>query len=111
MPQFIKITDHGAAQIQLKPKQRAVGYQSMVYACLPMDQMLNAEGQPRTAGPAKSKETVFYRFNRANAGFILDVVRAFAMASQQHNEDMSQILKRVLANSPAQTNRHPQDSD
>jgi hypothetical protein len=102
VPQFTKVTAHGSVQIQLKPKQRAVGYQAMVYVCLPMDQVLNADGEPRKTGPARSKETVFYRFDRDNAGFLLDIVRAFAMASKQHNEDIGNILQRILetANTP-----------
>jgi hypothetical protein len=96
VPQFIRLTDHGAVQIQLKPKQRAVGYQAMIYVCLPMDQVLTADGAVRKSGPAKSKETVYYRFDRENAGFLLDIVRAFAMASKQHNEDISQILRLVV---------------
>ena len=96
VPQFTKVTAHGSVQIQLKPKQRAVGYQAMVYVCLPMDQVLNAGGEPRKAGSAKSKETVFYRFDQANADLLLDVVRAFGMASEQHNEDMHHILEAIL---------------
>ncbi|MEY4384725.1 MAG: hypothetical protein RLY20_8 [Verrucomicrobiota bacterium] len=96
VPQFIKLTDHGAVQIQLKQKQRAVGYQAMVYVCLPMDQVLNGAAEPRKAAAAKSKETVFYRFDRENSGFLLDIVRAFAMASKQHNEDIGNILNKIL---------------
>ena len=96
VPQFIKITDHGSVQIQLKQKQRAVGYQAMIYVCLPLDQVLIANGEPRKTAAAKSKETVFYRFDRENAGFLLDIVRAFAMASKQHNEDIGNILGRIL---------------
>ena len=99
VPQFIKITDHGSVQIQLKQKQRAVGYQAMIYVCLPIDQVLNAEGEPRKTAAAKSKETVFYRFDRDNAGSLLDVVRAFAMASKQHNEDIGNILTKILETS------------
>ena len=96
VPQFIRMTDHGAVQIILKPKQRAVGYQAMVYVCLPMEQVLNAAGEPRKTAAAKSKETVFYRFDQENAAFILDVVRAFAMASKQHNEDIGNILRKIV---------------
>ena len=106
VPQFIKITDHGSVQIQLKQKQRAVGYQAMIYVCLPMDQALNANGEPRKTAAAKSKETVFYRFDRENAGFLLDIVRAFAMASKQHNEDIGQILKLVLASGTQGDQQH-----
>ena len=102
VPQFIKITDHGSVQIQLKQKQRAVGYQAMIYVCLPMDQVLNSSGEPRKSATAKSKETVFYRFDRENGGFLLDITRAFAMASKQHNEDIGNILRKILetANTP-----------
>ena len=95
-PQFLRETEHGWIQIQLKPRQRAVGNQAMVYVCLPMTRVLSADGKPRTPGPAKTKETVFYDFTRANAGFLLDIVRAFAIASKQHNEDMGQILGKIL---------------
>ncbi len=88
LPQFTKTTPHGSVQIQLKQKQRAVGYQAMVYVCLPMNQVLDMNGNSRKPGPAKSKETVYYDFNRENAAFILDIIHAFGIASQQHNEDM-----------------------
>lgn len=100
VPQFLRETEHGWIQIQLKPRQRAVGNQAMVYVCLPMGQVLTADGKPRASGPAKTKETVFYEFSRANAGFLLDIVRAFAIASKQHNEDIGQILGRILESAP-----------
>ena len=68
----------------------------MVYVCIPMTRVLTADGKTRAPGPAKTKETVHYEFNRANAGFLLDIVRAFAIASKQHNEDMGQILGKIL---------------
>jgi len=55
LPQFTKITPHGSVQIQLKQKQRAVGYQAMVYVCLPMNLVLDMNGNSRKPGPAKSK--------------------------------------------------------
>ena len=54
------------------------------------------DGTPRQAGRAKSKETVFYDFNRDNAAFLLDIVHAFGIASQQHNEDIRKILGKIL---------------
>jgi hypothetical protein len=96
LPQFTKTTADGSVQIQLKQKQRAVGYQAMVYVCLPMNRVLDASGNPHKPGPAKSKETVYYDFTRNNAAFLLDIIRAFGMASQQHNEDMRQILEKIL---------------
>jgi hypothetical protein len=96
LPQFTKTTPYGSVQIQLKQKQRAVGYQAMVYVCLPMNRVLDMTGNPRKPSPAKSKETVYYDFNRENAAFILDIIHAFGIASQQHNEDIRQILGKIL---------------
>lgn len=96
LPQFTKTTPHGWVQIQLKQKQRAIGYQAMVYVCLPMNEVLAMDGSPRKTGPAKSKETVYYDFNRDNAAFLLDIVHAFGLASQQHNEDVQIILGKIL---------------
>ncbi len=96
LPQFAKTTPHGTVQIQLKPKQRAVGYQAMIYVCLPMDEVMTMDGSPRKAGAAKSKETVYYDFNRENATLLLDVIHAFGMASQQHNDDIQKILGKIL---------------
>lgn len=96
VPQFTKNTPHGWVQIQLKQKQHAVGYQAMVYVCLPMNELLTMDGTPRQTGPAKSKETVYYDFTRANAAFLLDVIHAFGLASRQHNEDVRQILGKIV---------------
>ena len=96
LPQFTKSTPHGWVQIQLKQKQRAVGYQAMVYVCLPMAEVLAMDGSPRKTGSAKSKETVFYDFTRANSDLLLAIIHAFGIASQQHNEDIRQILGKIL---------------
>ncbi len=96
VPQFTKTSPHGSVQIQLKQKQRAVGYQAMVYVCLPLTEILTLDGEPRKAGRAKTKETVYYDFTNENAGLLRDILRAFGLASAQHNEDMRTILKLVL---------------
>jgi R.Pab1 restriction endonuclease len=96
LPQFTKATPHGSVQIQLKQKQRAVGYQAMVYVCLPMNQVLDMNGNLRKPGPAKSKETIYYDFNADSGAFVLDIIHAFGLASSQHNEDIRQILGKIL---------------
>jgi hypothetical protein len=97
LPLFTKTTPHGFVQIQLKQKQRAVGYQAMIYVCLPLDGVLDASGSSRVVGKAHTKEVVFYEFTRANAGFVLDILTAFGRASAQHNEDVRTILALVIA--------------
>jgi hypothetical protein len=96
LPQFTKTTPHGSVQIQLKPKQRAVGYQAMIYVCVPMSEVLTMDGSPRKAAKAQSKETVLYEFNSENTAFLMDIVHAFGIASQQHNEDIRKILGKIL---------------
>jgi len=61
-----------------------------------MNQVLDMNGNLRKPSPAKPKETVYYDFNASNAAFILDIVHAFGLASQQHNEDIRQILEIIL---------------
>jgi hypothetical protein len=97
VPQFVRSTPQGSVEIQFKPKQRAVGYQPMVYVCLPSVLWRQENGELRGPGHAKSKETVIYRFGAAERDFLLSIVRAFGAASHEHNEDLSKILDAILA--------------
>jgi hypothetical protein len=97
VPVLQKTTAGRRIEIQLKQKQRAVGYQAMVYACLPLAQWSRAGGTPRGAGAARTKETVLIRFDATNADYLLDLVRAFGMASREHNADHAKILDALLA--------------
>ena len=97
VPVFQKTTDDGRIEIRLKQKQRAVGYQAMVYACVPLARWSRADGAPRGPGAARTKETVAVRFTAENAGYLLDLVRAFGMASREHNADLAKILDAILA--------------
>ena len=102
VPQFTKTSAHGWVQIQLKQKQRAVGYQAMVYVCVPLTEVLTMDAEPRPPGRAKPKETVFYDFTIENVDLLRDIIRAFGLASAQHNEDMKTILGLVVANVKAE---------
>ena len=96
VPRFVRETPSGFVQIQLKPRQRGVGNQAMIYVCLPLANLRTAAGSPRAEGPARTKETCWFHFDKAATGFLLDIVHAFAIASRQHNEDMAQILGKIL---------------
>jgi R.Pab1 restriction endonuclease len=97
VPQWVMNTPQGAIEIQFKQKQRAVGYQPMVYLCLPFAQWLTTGGDPRAPGHAHPKETVIYRFSRAQTDFLLATIHAFGIASREHNEDLTKILDGLLA--------------
>jgi hypothetical protein len=94
---FVKETPHGRIEIRIQKKQRAVGDQAMLYVCLPTSLLRRADGSPRPPVPAKTKEQAVYVFDKDNAGFLLDIVRAFGVASRQHNEDMRAILDDIIA--------------
>ena len=97
VPQFSKRTPYGRVLVRLRQKQHAVGFQAMVYVCLPLKQVLTLQGKPRPSGRAHTKETVYYDFTQSNAGLLLDIVQAFGIASQRHNEDMQRILEKIIA--------------
>ncbi len=97
VPVYLKTTPFGTIQIELKPKQRAVGYQPMLYVCLPFERWLGRDGKPRVGGRATPRETVTYRFDAESSGFLLDIVRGFGAASPQHAEDLTQIIDSILS--------------
>ncbi len=91
-PMYRQQTPHGSIELQLKQKQRAVGTQVMLYVCIPMDKVLRSDGTARPPGKAKTRETVLYRITAERITFLTDIVRAFGLASRQHNEDLTRIL-------------------
>jgi hypothetical protein len=97
VPIYLKHTPAGSLELALRHKQRAVGYQAMLYVCLPVDKLTRPDGSPRGDGPAQPREIAIYRFTRTRMDFLLDIVRAFGMASRQHNEDLTKIIDLVLA--------------
>lgn len=97
VPQWIRSTPAGSIEIQFKPKQRAVGYQPMVYVCVPSKSWRLADGRPRPTDHAHVKETVLVRFGAAERDLLLSIVRAFGIASREHNEDLCKILDALLA--------------
>ena len=97
VPQFAASTPGGSVEIQFKPKQHAIGYQPMVYVCLPSKAWRQSDGTQRRAGKARVKETVHFRFGAAEKGLLLSIVRAFAIASKEHNQDLAKILDAILA--------------
>ena len=96
VPQFSKSTPYGRVLVRLRQKQHAVGFQAMVYVCLPLNRVLTMAGKLRPPGRARSKETVYYDFTRSNIGLLKDIVEAFGIASQQHNDDLQRILKKIV---------------
>lgn len=96
VPQFVASTRDGSVEIQFKPRQYAVGYQPMVFVCLPSKSWGQPGGGARAEGKARVKETVTYRFGPPQHELLLAIVRAFGMVSHAHNEDLTKIVDAVL---------------
>lgn len=94
VPVFVKEADKYFIEIVLRHKQKAVGFQSMVYLCIWLKNMENSEGNPPIGRPARSREHVKFKITDGN--IIKDVVKAFAIASRKHNQDISEIVEQVL---------------
>jgi len=97
VPLFIKENKEKGyiVEIILKHKQRAVGVQSMVYLCLYVQRLEDKNGNSLIGRNAEAKEFSRFEISSENKGLIEDVVKAFAIASQQHKKDILNILGQI----------------
>ena len=94
IPVFVKNCKDYFVEIALRHKQKAIGYQSMVFLCI---WIKNLESEESLIGrTANIREFAKFRITKDNKEIIEDVVKAFAIASEQHNNDMKVLLKEVL---------------
>ncbi len=76
-------------EIVLKHKQRAVGYQSMVYVCIPLTNV-----EPNLAGRiARRNEVVKYE---VPLDLMKELLRAFIIASETHKDDIVKFLRSII---------------
>lgn len=96
-PLFIKKNEEIGyfIEIILRYKQRAVGLQAMVYLCIYIETLKDKDGNSFIGRTAETREFGRYEITFGNKEIILDVVKAFAIASQQHKRDISNILKQI----------------
>lgn len=78
-------------EIIVRHKQRAVGYQSMIYVCLPIK---NAE-ENVIGRLARSREIINYKVSQKGNNFVYDAFKVFSLASRRHNEDIKSILAAI----------------
>lgn len=97
VPIFIKKNreDDYFIEIILRHKQRAVGLQAMVYLCIYVETLKDKDGNSLIGRVAESKEFGRFVITQENKSMVTDVVKAFAVASQQHKIDISNILERI----------------
>lgn len=97
VPVFIKKNEKIGyfVEIILRHKQRAVGLQAMVYLCIYIGILKDKNGNSLIGRAAKSKEFGQLEITSENKTIVTDVVKAFAIASWQHKNDISNILEQI----------------
>jgi len=99
VPLFIKNNEEKGyfVEIILKPKQKAIGIQAMVYLCVYISKLKDKNGKPLTGRKANPKEFGILEINSQNKEIIIDTVKAFAIAGWRHREDIKSILNQVAS--------------
>lgn len=93
-PLFInKINDKTFVEIILQHKQRAVGYQSMVYFCSYADNLVDKKGDPIIGRTAQSKEIIYLPLTKED---LIGIAESFIVASDDHAWDMKKILSDII---------------
>ena len=98
-PLFIKNNEEKGyfVEIILRHKQRAVGMQAMVYLCIYINQLKDRDGKLLMGRTARPREFGILEITSENKEIIIDVVKAFAIASCQHRNDIQSILQQVVS--------------
>lgn len=96
-PLFIKKNEEKGffIEIILRHKQRAVGLQAMVYLCIYVEKLKDKNGNSLIGRSAETREFGRFEITSGNKELITDVVKAFAIASLQHKNDISNILEQI----------------
>jgi len=93
-PVFIKkFNEKSFVEIQLKHKQKAVGYQSMIFFCVWLKDIKDNSGNSVIGRSANSKELINIEIIKEE---IIGVAKAFMIASEDHNKDIKIILSEIL---------------
>ncbi|MGC8985033.1 MAG: R.Pab1 family restriction endonuclease [Thermosulfidibacteraceae bacterium] len=83
------LTDNYYIDIILKQKQKAVGYQAMVFLYIPCKRVLSLNNQPLIGRKAYQNEKVKVFLNNDH---ILGLLKSFLVASNTHRKDILYIL-------------------
>ncbi len=96
VPIIHKELDNGCfIEAELKHKQRAVGYQPMLYIFIPVKNVIT-EGftDPLSGRSAKLKEIVKWFPTKKD---VEGTIKTFAVLSQKHRDDIIEIITRILS--------------
>lgn len=93
-PLFIlKINDSSFVEIILQHKQRAVGYQCMIYFGAYMSAVKDSNGNKVIGRTARSKEEIILELSKEH---LFAIAKSFIVASGDHAWDMKKILSEII---------------
>ena len=90
---ILNINDTSFVEMILQHKQRAVGYQCMIYFGVYMSAVKDSNGNSVIGRTAKSKEEITVEISKEH---LLGIAKSFIVASEEHAWDMKKILKEIL---------------
>ncbi|MCS7251361.1 MAG: R.Pab1 family restriction endonuclease [Thermoflexus sp.] len=76
--------------VELRHRQRAVGFQAMVFLLIPLQRCDPADLIGR---PAKPKEVAYWSPSRE---ILIALIHAFSISSRSHQKDIAHLLKRLI---------------
>lgn len=95
VPILHKDLDNGCfVEAELKHKQRAVGYQPMLYVFIPVKNVVTDDfGGSLIGRTAKSKEVVKWFPTKDD---IIGIIKTFAVLSHKHKDDIIEIIEKIF---------------
>lgn len=91
---MVETTDNTQIEISIQKQQYASGVQPMVYFCIPIKSFQNYK--TILGRPSKSGDELVYIINNKNASVLSDMIKIFAMCSQRHHFDITEIVKILI---------------
>ena len=89
-----QLSDGSFIHIELRHKQRAVGYQAMLYIFIPIKNVISkSDGSSIVNRPARQKEVVLWFPGK---GHIIELIKGFSIMSKKHLEDIVSIVEKFL---------------
>lgn len=93
-PLFINnINDNSFVEIILQHRQKAVGYQSMVYFGVYIKNVVDENGASLIGRKAREKEIIKLEISKEH---LINIAKAFITASADHSKDMKGVLQRII---------------
>jgi hypothetical protein len=89
-----QLSDGSLIHIELRHKQKAVGYQAMLYIFIPIKNLVSKLDRSSLVGrPARQNEVVLWSPTKEH---IIELMKGFSIMSKKHLKDIMSIVERFL---------------